>query len=50
MAEIAKKIAVAGINLRAFSGAAISNRAIFYLGFDTNADANKAMQVLEEWS
>lgn len=49
-AEIAKKIAAEGINLRAFSGAAISNRAIFYLGFDTNTDANRAMQVLEEWA
>lgn len=47
-AELAKKVAAAGINLRAFSGAAISNRAIFYLAFDTNTDANKAMAILEE--
>jgi hypothetical protein len=46
-AELSKKIAQAGISLRAFSGASISNRAIFYLAFDTEADANKAMKLLE---
>ena len=46
-AELAKIISGAGINLRAFSGAAISNRAIFYLAFDTEADAKKAMKLFE---
>ena len=46
-AELAKIIAEAGISLRAFSGAAISNRAIFYLAFDTEADANKAAKLFE---
>ena len=46
-AELAKIISGAGINLRAFSGASISNRAIFYLAFETEADANKAMKLFE---
>ena len=45
-AELAKIIADEGINLRAFSGASISNRAIFYLAFDTSTDATKALRLL----
>jgi hypothetical protein len=45
--ELAQKIAGAGINLRAFSGASISNRAIFYLAFDSEADAKKALQLIK---
>lgn len=45
--ELARKIADAGINLRAFSGASISNRAIFYLAFDSETDVNKALRLIE---
>jgi len=45
--ELAQKIADAGINLRAFSGASIGNRAIFYLAFDSEADANKVVQLIK---
>jgi hypothetical protein len=45
--ELAKNIADADINLRAFSGASIGNRAIFYLAFDTEADANKALRLIK---
>lgn len=46
-AELTKKLAEAGINLRGFSGATIENRAVIYLGFDTDADANKALRLLK---
>jgi hypothetical protein len=45
--ELARSIADADINLRAFSGASISNRAIFYLAFDTDADVNKALRIIK---
>jgi len=45
--ELARKIADAGINLRAFSGASIGNRAIFYLAFDTETDANKVLHLFK---
>lgn len=45
--ELAQKIAGAGINLRAFSGASIGNRAMFYLAFDSEADANKALKLIK---
>jgi hypothetical protein len=45
--ELTAKIAGAGINLRGFSGAAIGNRAVIYLAFDSDADANKAMRLLK---
>ena len=44
-AELALKIADAGINVRAFAGASISNRAVFYLAFDSEADANKVIKL-----
>ena len=46
-AELSRKLADAGINLRAFSGASISNRAIFYLAFDSDADVNKALRLIK---
>lgn len=46
-AEITKKLAEAGINLRGFSGATIGNRAVIYLGFDSDADAKKAVRLLK---
>ena len=45
--ELARKIADSGISLRAFSGASIGNRAIFYLAFDSEADANKALRLIK---
>jgi hypothetical protein len=46
-ADLAHIVANEGINLRAFSGASISNRAIFYLAFDTEADAKKALRLIK---
>jgi hypothetical protein len=46
-AELTEKLAKAGINLRGFSGATIENRAVIYLGFDSDADADKAMKLLK---
>jgi len=45
-AELTKKLAEAGINLRGFSGATIANRAAIYLGFDSDADAGKVLRLL----
>ena len=46
-AELTTKIADAGINLRGLSGAAIGNRAVFHIAFDTSADANKAKRLIK---
>ena len=46
-AEMTMRLAEAGINLRGLSGAAIGNRAIFHLAFDSSADANKAIRLLK---
>jgi hypothetical protein len=46
-AELTKKLAEAGINLRGFSGATIVNRAIIYLGFDSDADAGKVLRLFK---
>ena len=46
-AELTKKLAEAGINLRGFSGATIGNRAAIDLGFDSDADAGKALRLLK---
>jgi hypothetical protein len=46
-AEITMKLAEAGINLRGISGAAIGNRAIYHIAFDTSADANKAKRLIK---
>jgi len=46
-AEIAKKLGEAGISLRGFSGASISNRAVFYVGFDSDEDTGKAIRLLK---
>lgn len=47
-AELTGILADAGLSLRGFSGTAIGNRALFYISFDTSADANKAMRSLKE--
>lgn len=46
-AELTNRLAGAEINLRGLSAAAIGNRAVFHLAFDSNADANKAMRLLK---
>jgi len=47
-AEMTMKLGEAGISLRGFSGASISNRAVFYLGFDSDSDAGKAIRLLKK--
>ena len=45
--ELTRLIAAAGLSLRGFTGASISNRAIFYLAFDSSADAKKAAKAIQ---
>ena len=47
-AELTKLLADAGINLRGLSGAAIGNRAIFHIAFDSSTDANKAKRLIKK--
>jgi len=47
-AALTDKLAVAGINLRGFSGAVIGSRFIIYIGFDSAEDAAKAVDVLQQ--
>lgn len=46
-AELTTRLADAGINLRGLSGAAIGNRAIFHIAFDSSDDAKKAKRLLK---
>jgi hypothetical protein len=46
-AELTRRFAEAGLNLRGFSGAAIGNRAILHVAFDSEADAAKAVRLLK---
>jgi hypothetical protein len=45
-AEITEKLAQAGINLRGLSAGVIGPRFVLYIGFDSEADAEKATTVL----
>ena len=47
-AQVTKKLADAGINLRGLSAAVIGQRFIMYLALDTADDADKAMGLLKE--
>ena len=47
-ADLTKVLADANLNLRGFSGAAITNRALFYIAFDTSTDAGKAVRALKQ--
>jgi len=47
-AELTRALADVNLNLRGFSGAAITNRALFYIAFDTSADAGKAVRALKQ--
>lgn len=44
-AELTQAVAEKGINLRGASGAAIGNKAVFYLAFESEADAKNALSV-----
>ena len=46
-AELTMRLGEAGINLRGLSGAAIGNRAIFHIAFDSSDDAKKAKRLLK---
>jgi len=46
-AQLTKKLADAGINLRGLSAAVIGDRFIMYLALDTGDDANKAISLLQ---
>ena len=45
-ARIARTVANAGINMRGASAAKLENRSVFYLAFDSEADASKAQDAL----
>jgi hypothetical protein len=47
-AELAEKLAAAGINLHGFSAAVIGARFILYIGLDTAEDAAKAAAILKQ--
>ena len=49
-AQLAKKMADAGINLRGLSAAVIGERFIMYLALDTADDAEKAKSLLQDAS
>ncbi|MEX0776495.1 MAG: hypothetical protein WD042_12395 [Phycisphaeraceae bacterium] len=46
-ARIARELAAATVNLRGFSAAVIADRTVVHLAFDAEADASKAVEVLE---
>lgn len=45
-AAIAKTVGEAGINIRGLSAAAVGDRCVTYIAFETDADAARAIQVL----
>jgi hypothetical protein len=47
-AKLTSKLAKAGINLRGFSAAVIGARFIIYIGFYTEADAVKSVNILRQ--
>jgi len=47
-ADLTRVLTDAGLNLRGFSGAAITNRALFYIAFDTSIDAGKPVRALKQ--
>ncbi len=47
-AELAKKLAAAGINLHGLSAAVIGSKFILYIGLDTAEDAAKAANLLKQ--
>ena len=49
-AQLTKKLADGGLNLRGLSAAVVGDRFIMYLALDTGDDAEKAMSLLQEAS
>ena len=47
-AQLTKKLADAGLNLRGLSAAVIGDKFVMYLALDTGDDAEKAMRLLQE--
>ena len=47
-AELTEKLAAAGINLRGLSAAVIGTRFVVYIGLDSDADAAKAVDILQQ--
>jgi|YNPNPStandDraft_1061719.scaffolds.fasta_scaffold98776_2 hypothetical protein len=47
-AQLSRAVADAGVNIRGASAAALGKRAVFYLAFDSPADAKKAAAVLRK--
>ena len=45
---LTEALAVAGLNLRGFSGVTVGKRAAFHFAFDTAANAAKAVRVLQK--
>ena len=46
-AQLTRKVADAGVNLRGLTAAVIGERFIAHLSFDTQEDAGKAMEILQ---
>ncbi len=46
-AEITSKLAEEKINLRGFSGAVVGTKFVLYIGLDSTADADKAVEILK---
>ena len=47
-ADLASRLAAAGLNLRGFSAAVLGTRFILYIGLDSAEDAAKALTVLQQ--
>jgi hypothetical protein len=45
-AAISGAVGSSGVNLRGFSGAAIGRRAVFYIAFDSQGDADRARRAI----
>jgi hypothetical protein len=46
--KVMQAIAAAGINVRGVSGCSIGNKAVAYIGFDSKADADKAVKAVRK--
>ncbi len=47
-ARLAAKIAAAGVNLRGLSGASVGSRFVVYIGLDSAADADRAVEAIKQ--
>jgi hypothetical protein len=48
VSRLTEKLAQAGLNLRGLSAAAIADKFILYIGLDTDADAERALEILRQ--